>query len=50
MQAIYLLEASVAADLITRKVGLSVNAQEGYILCAMHVALKHRHLFATVHR
>ena len=34
----HLLEASVAADLITQKVGVSVDAQEDYILCVMHVA------------
>ena len=37
-----LLKASMAAHLITRKVGVSVDAQDGYvqyILCAVHVAL-----------
>ena len=33
------LEASVAANLITQKVGVSIKAREGYILCAMYVVL-----------
>ena len=41
MHACHLLEASVAEsdDFITRKVGVSVDAQEGFILCAMYGAL-----------
>ena len=39
MHASHLLEASVADDLITRKVGMPVDALEGYILCAMYVTL-----------
>ena len=44
------LEASVAAYWITRKVGVSIKAKEGYILYAMYVALWQRRLLATVYR
>ena len=43
-------KASLAADWITQKVGMSIEALEGYILCALYVALEHRSLLATVYR
>ena len=45
-----LRKASTAAYLITQKVGVSIDAQEGCIHCAMYVALQHRCLLATEYR
>ena len=43
-------EALIAADLITQKVGMSVDVQEGYKLYAMYAALQHRVPLTAVFR